>query len=59
MTTPPRFPSIYVWADGTWCWDYELEDMSHGKSDDYRKLEVTDACDDEEAERIAFNYSIT
>jgi hypothetical protein len=30
---------IYVWCDGTWCEEDELEEMSH-MSDDYAKVTV-------------------
>lgn len=36
---------IYVWPDGTWCFDDERESMTH-MSDDCKRLEVPDDVDD-------------
>ena len=32
---------VIVWADGTWCFDEELEEMTH-LSDDYMSIELPD-----------------
>lgn len=31
--------AIYIWPDGAWCYEDELEEMSH-KSDDYSIQEI-------------------
>lgn len=39
---------IYVWADGSWCEEDEIEGMGH-MSDDYHIVEVKDNETNEEA----------
>ncbi len=46
-------PTIYVWADGTWCEEDELEQMTH-MSDDYATVTVHD---EETSEQAADRYS--
>lgn len=36
---------LYIWPDGTWCDEDELQGELHYKSDDYRKAEVSDDWD--------------
>lgn len=42
----------YVWADGTWCWADELNQMNH-KSDDYYPVELPEWADENDMEIIA------
>lgn len=37
---------ICVWADGTWCYGEELEEMTH-MSDDFRVIKYSDFPDSE------------
>lgn len=37
ITPEPRPEDIFVWCDGTWCFRYEYEEMSH-MSDDFKIL---------------------
>ena len=39
---------IYVWPDGTWCDQYELDDMLRFCSDDFDTINVPDDVDDVE-----------
>ena len=36
---------IYIWPDGSWCTENELEDALQWKSDDHRIVEVSDDWD--------------
>lgn len=41
---------ISVWADGSWCYDDELSEMTH-KSDDFFRLELPDELSDQEIDQ--------
>lgn len=43
---------IYIWADGTWCYEEELEQMTH-MSDDHALVTLLD---DEEPEDAVARY---
>ncbi len=39
---------VFVWADGTWCEEEDLEGFLSFMSDDYKVLEIPDDCEDAE-----------
>ena len=40
--------TVYYWADGTWCYDWEYTESGYNwKSDDFGKLSVSDEESDE------------
>jgi hypothetical protein len=45
---------IYVWCDGTWCEEADLEEYMDFMSDDYIKISVLDG---ESAEETADRYA--
>jgi hypothetical protein len=63
MTSPtsgrtPTSQVIFVWCDDGWCYDYEYEGyVPGGRSDDFRKIEVSPDWDYDQIDEFVFKLN--